>query len=439
MTNYLLIISSIPQIFNCVHNNLLIFFTVCYIIVLIGNKFRIESIKSMISKDQYMEKTYRLFDDDSYIKEFDALVLDYFEEGGKYGVILDKTAFFPEGGGQDADLGTIDGAEVFDVQEKDGIIVHYLSTSVEKGSTVHGVIDFEERFRRMQNHTGEHILSGIVHRLYGFENVGFHLSKEYVRVDLDGVLTAEDVRKVEILCNKAIVENHSVKAYYPDPETLDTIEYRSKKDICRKVRLAVIEGVDICACCAPHVARTGEIGLLKICDYIKYKGGTRLEIVCGRDALETFFEEHDILSKIAVSASAKREEVPAVFDRLNGEIRSLKGELSSVNRAYSEKLLSEIKYTGGNLCFFFGKGFDVNTMRDFVNGGKEKCKGVFAAFAGDDKNGYRYIAASNNVNMRENAPRINFAIDGKGGGSPQMIQGTANAEKGIIIEFFDKM
>ncbi len=386
-----------------------------------------------------MESIYRLFDDDSYIKEFDAVVLDVFEEEGKSWAVLDKTAFFPEGGGQDADLGTLDGIEVLDVQEKDGVIIHYMASALEEGKTVHGEIDFKERFRRMQNHTGEHILSGIVHTLYGYENVGFHLSKEYVRVDFDGALSAEDVRKVEYLCNKAIVENHPVKAYYPDPETLDTIEYRSKKDICGKMRLAVIEGVDICACCAPHVASTGEIGLLKVTDFIKYKGGTRLEIVCGIDALEMFFAEHDMLSKIAVSASAKREEVPSVFERLNGEIRVLKGELSSVNRAYSEKLLSEIKYTSGNLCYFFGAGFDVNTMRDFVNGGKEKCKGVFAAFAGDDKKGYRYIAASNNVNMRENAPRINFAIDGKGGGSPQMIQGTANAEKEVIIDFFEKM
>lgn len=384
-------------------------------------------------------ETTRLFDEDSYIKEFDAEVTDVIQTERGCAAVLDRTAFFYEGGGQSADLGSLGGVKVLDVQEENGVILHYTESPLEKGQRVHGEIDFELRFRKMQNHTGEHILSGIVHRLYGFENVGFHLSDEYVRVDFDGVLTAEDIDRVERLSNKAIAENHRVKAYYPDPADLDGIEYRSKKDICGKVRLADIEGVDICACCAPHVAQTGEVGVLKITDFIKYKGGTRLSIVCGIDAVELFLSEHKMLNDIAVASSAKREEVPAVFERLNSEIRALKGELSSVNRAYSAKLLSEIKYTSGNLCYFFGAGFDVSAMRDFVNGGKEKCKGVFAAFAGDDKKGYRYIAASNNVNMRENAPRINFAIDGKGGGSPEMIQGTANAEKEIIIDFFDKM
>ncbi len=385
-----------------------------------------------------MEATYRLFDDDSYIKEFDAVVLECTEDNGEYCVVLDKTAFFPEGGGQGADTGTLGDTAVFDVQEKDEVIYHYTKDAVELGK-VHGTVDFEERFRKMQNHTGEHILSGIVNKLYGYENVGFHLSEEYVRVDFSGVLEREDIRKVEILCNKAIAEDHPVKAYYPDPETLEKLEYRSKIDICGKVRIAEIEGVDVCACCAPHVKTTAQVGVLKITDFIKYKGGTRLQMVCGSDAVKLFLLEHDILGEIAVASSVKREEVGTVFNRLNSEILSLKRELSSVNRAYAEKVLSEIKYTSGNLCYFFGAGFDVGAMRDFVNGGKEKCKGVFAAFAGDDKKGYRYIAASNNLNMREIAPRINFAIEGKGGGSPEMIQGTANAEKEVIIDFFEKM
>lgn len=385
-----------------------------------------------------MEKTYRLFDDDSYIREFDAVVLECTFDGEKYSAVLDRTAFFPEGGGQSADTGTLGEAAVFDVQEKDGIIYHYLKEHVETGE-IHGTIDFEERYRKMQNHTGEHILSGIVNKLYGYENVGFHLSEEYVRVDFSGVLEKEDIRKIELLSNKAIAENRKVKAYYPDPETLDKLEYRSKIDICGNVRIAEIEGVDVCACCAPHVKTTAEVGVLKVTDFIKYKGGTRLQMVCGSDAVNLFLREHDILGEIAVASSVKREEVGTVFARLNSDILSLKRELSSVNRAYAEKVLSEIKYTSGNLCYFFGAGFDVGAMRDFVNGGKEKCKGVFAAFAGDDKNGYRYIAASNNLNMREIAPRINFAIEGKGGGSPEMIQGTANAEKDVIIDFFEKM
>ena len=383
-----------------------------------------------------MEETVRLFDEDSYIKEFDATVVacDKCERG--YETVLDRTAFFPEGGGQDPDPGLLDENEVLFVREKDGVIYHLTDKPFEIGQTVTGKIDFKERFRRMQNHTAEHILSGIIHSVYGFENVGFHLSEEYFRADYDGELDREDIKKLEVLINYAIAENHPVKAWYPDAETLAGIGYRSKKDICGKIRLVEIEGVDICACCAPHVAMTGEVGVFKVIEHMRYKGGTRIIALAGSDAVKLFINEHEMLSDIASGFSAKREEAKSAVDRLSDECRSLKREISKLNRELLSSMLSAVEYTEGNLCFFFEAGRDADAVREFVNAAVSRCGGVCAAFIGDDKNGYRYIIGSEKINLKDKCKIINGAIDGKGGGSDRMICGTARAGKLEIERFF---
>lgn len=383
-----------------------------------------------------MKETVRLFDEDSYIREFDAEVVSCEKTEKGYETVLDRTTFFPEGGGQGADLGTLDGEEVLYVREKEGVIYHLAASPFEIGQKVTGKIDFGERFRRMQNHTAEHILSGIIHTLYGFQNVGFHLSEEYFRADYDGELGRDDIKKLEVLINYAIAENHRIKAWYPDAESLATIEYRSKKDICGNIRLVEIEDVDICACCAPHVAMTGEVGVFKVLEHARYKGGTRIIAVAGSDAVKLFINEHETLSDIAAGFSAKREEVKAAVDRLSDECRKLKGEISRLNRELLQTKLSTVEPTDGNLCFFFDNGYDTDAVREFVNSAVSKCGGVCAAFAGDDENGYKYIIASVTVNLKDNCRTINDAISGKGGGSPQMICGTARAEKILIEEFF---
>ena len=383
-----------------------------------------------------MEKTLRLFDEDSYIKEFGAEVISCEKIERGYETVLDRTAFFPEGGGQGADPGFLGETEVLHVREKDGVIYHLTESPFEVGQKVTGKIDFDERFRRMQNHTAEHILSGIIHSLYGFQNVGFHLSEEYFRADYDGELGREDIKKLEVLINYAIAENHKIRAWYPDAETLAAIEYRSKKDICGNVRLVEIENVDICACCAPHVAMTGEIGVFKVTEHARYKGGTRIIAVAGSDAVKLFINEHEMLSGIASSFSAKREDVKAAVDRLSNECLGLKREISRLNRELLQTKLSSVEPTDGNLCFFFDKGYDTDAVREFVNSAVSKCKGVLAAFIGDDENGYRYIIASETTSLKDNCKTINAAINGKGGGSPQMICGTARAGKLEIEEFF---
>ena len=226
--------------------------------------------------------TVKLYDIDSHLSEFSATVLSCENAVA----VLDKTAFFPEGGGQTSDTGYIDGVKVNDVQIKDGVIYHYLESDIEVGKTVECKLLWDERFRKMQNHSGEHIISGIVHSLYGFDNVGFHLSKAEMTMDFDGVLTREDLLKIEKLANAAVWQNVKFNCYYP--ESLENLEYRSKLDLTEDVRIVEIEGYDRCACCAPHVNTSAEIGVIKILDFCKLRGGVRLFVKCGSDALDDY-------------------------------------------------------------------------------------------------------------------------------------------------------
>ena len=214
--------------------------------------------------------TTRLFDQDAYLGEFEATVERSVCEGGMYRVLLDQTAFFPEGGGQPADEGTLDGIFVTDVQEIDGEIWHTVEAPLEPGKTVVGKLDFEKRFSNMQNHCGEHIVSG-------FNNVGFHMGSDVITVDFDGVLTEEQLYDVEQEANEAVLRNVPVTISYPSKEELETMDYRSKKEIEGQVRIVTIEGYDSCACCGTHVAKTGEIRLIKILSAQKYKEQLRTQ------------------------------------------------------------------------------------------------------------------------------------------------------------------
>ena len=199
------------------------------------------------------------------------MVLSCEEKDDKYLITLDKTAFFPEGGGQYADKGSLSEANVLDVQIKDEIIYHLTDKPLNMGETVTGEIDWDTRFSRMQNHTGEHIVSGVIHNLYGYNNVGFHMNDRFITLDTDGPLNEQDIAKIELEVNKVIYANKKINVVYPSADELSNYDYRSKLDITENVRLVEIEDTDLCACCAPHVAKTGEIGIIKIIGFIPYK------------------------------------------------------------------------------------------------------------------------------------------------------------------------
>ncbi len=380
-------------------------------------------------------KTVRLFDGDAYVKDFTANVLSSREDGNRYLTVLDRTAFFPEGGGQSSDTGAIGGVRVSHVFEKDGVIYHVTDSPVSCGAAECS-LDFAERYRKMQNHTGEHVLCGVAHNLWGAENVGFHLSDEYVRVDLDVYLDGEKVKRLERLANDVVTENHAVSSGYPAPEELPSLDFRSKDGIEGDVRLVRIEGVDLCACCAPHVRSTAEVGLIKVVDSIKYKGGTRLSIVCGSDAVRLFIAEHEELSSLAESYSVKRSDLASAVGRQREELSAVSYKLKRAERALMESELEKIAPTGGDLCFFYD-GADPENVRGFLNGAAAKCN-IAAGFIGNDKEGYSYIIRSDMADLKALANEINGAIGGRGGGSPAMIRGTCSATRKTIEEYFGK-
>lgn len=390
--------------------------------------------------------TEQLYYQDSYIKDFEAVVLSCIPNGNHFEAVLDRTAFFPEGGGQCADTGVLHienrEIQVFDVQERNGEIIHFIDKEILPGQTVIGELDFQERFSKMQQHTGEHIISGIVHRRFGYENVGFHLGKEEVTMDYDGPLTPEELRSIEYEANQVVAENREIRAYFPGTEELEKIPYRSKKELQGKIRIVEIQDCDICACCAPHVKTTGNVGLIKITNAIRYKGGMRLWITCGMRALEDYNQKEASVVQISNMLSAKQQEVTDAVKRLTEKIQQLKEKAAKMQErlvmGYLESEKVVLKENPNANLLLFEKELDAMAMRNFVNAGMELTKGVCGAFVGDEKQGFRYVLGSSG-DIREIGKKLNAAFQGKGGGKPPMIQGSLVGEEEKIREFLEKI
>lgn len=381
------------------------------------------------------ERTVRLFDEDPKAYRFSATVLSCVENDSKYTVVLDATLFFPDEGGQTSDTGTLGDADVTYVYERDGIIFHECSSSLPIDETVEGEIAYGARFRKMQNHTGEHIISGIVHKLYGYDNVGFHLGSDDMTIDFNGELTREQLDEIELLANGTVVRCLPVTAYYPTPDELADISYRSKLDLSENVRIVKIGDVDTCACCAPHVENTGEVGIIKILDFMRYKGGVRLFALCGLDALEDYGKRYRQIYAISTKISAKQDEIEAGVDRLISQIDTQKAEISSLRRELQSYKLATLEDTDGNICIF-EDSTDMTSLRHFANEAVKKCSGICAVFCGNDTDGYRYIIMSRSIDIKSITKDINTAIIGRGGGSSEMITGSCKATRKVIEEYF---
>lgn len=378
--------------------------------------------------------TIKLYENDSYIKEFTATVVSSEEKDGAYFLVLDKTAFFPEGGGQDADKGKIGDADILDVQIKNDVIYHKVNKAFNENEEVKCQLDWDTRFSRMQNHTGEHIVSGVIHSLFGYNNVGFHMNDSLITLDVDGPLTEENIREVELKSNKAIYDNKSVKAIYPTPEELPSYDYRSKLDITEGVRLIEIEDYDLCACCAPHVLKTGEIGVIKILSFIPYKKGTRIEMICGLLALNDYQTLHATNKAVMNMLSAKRFEIADSVERLQNEIATLKAE--------NKKLMGEMatlkmeKHINGNIACVFIDGVSYDELRNCSNELIEEFEYCYL-FSNTDDNNYIYVVSSKTENVRENVQNLNKAFNGKGGGRDTYAQGKIIGTKEEIIKYFN--
>ena len=306
--------------------------------------------------------TEKLFYQDSHLAEFEAKVLSCMPvtpdilpgRSGGYAAELDRTAFFPEGGGQYADTGVLGGVRVTDVQEKDGRILHLLERPLEPGSCVKGCIDWEERFMKMQQHSGEHIVSGLVHSTFGYDNVGFHLGSEDCTMDFNGELTKEQLVQIEQEANRAVWKNLEIQTLYPSKEELAGMEYRSKIEIEGQVRIIVVPGYDVCACCAPHVSHTGEIGLIKLTHVQRYKGGARVTMLCGGRALQDYETKQEQAGQISALLCAKENEIAEAVRHLRDEADSLKYELGEKEKKLIAAKAEMIPKDGGPVCVYRG-------------------------------------------------------------------------------------
>ena len=286
--------------------------------------------------------TEKLFYNDVYKSEFNARVLSCNKNGDRYDVILDKTLFYPEGGGQPADNGTINGIKVFDVHEDGDDIVHYISEPVEEGTQIKGVVDMERRVRLMQQHSGEHIVSGIIHHKFGYDNVGFHMGSEFITIDFNGVVPKESIDEIEKEANEAVYKNFAVNIFYPTPEELEKLEYRSKKALEGAVRIVQFGEYDICACCGLHVVKTGEIGIIKILSHQNYKGGTRIFMLAGKQAYEDYVAKNKIIYNISNMLSAKPNETDIAVERLINERNFIKEQLVAVKKQPLDPVVFQI-------------------------------------------------------------------------------------------------
>lgn len=381
-------------------------------------------------------ETGRLYYEDAYIKEFDAKVLKCREGENGYEIILDESAFYPEGGGQPCDIGSLGEAEVKDVQENDGELIHYTDKALEEGDTVHGKINWERRFDLMQQHSGEHMVSGLVHEKYGYNNVGFHMGSDVITIDFSGVLNEEQLQEIEDRVNEKIWENTPVQITYPSESELENIPYRSKKELTGQVRIVEFPETDICACCGTHVAHTGEIGAVKFLSVVKFRQGVRVEMISGKRVIDYFSKIAKENSKVSVLLSAKPQETSKAVERLQEENFRLKGKIfdmeAEIFKAEAEK------WAGAGSVLIFKKNMESDSVRKLTDAVMQTCCGCCAVFSDNGDGTYKYAMGEKDGNLREFTKEMNQVLNGRGGGKPFFVQGSVSSSEEEIRKFFER-
>ena len=378
-------------------------------------------------------ETRKLYYADSHLKEFSATVTGCEEVKGGWAVKLDATVFYPTGGGQNCDLGILGGANVLDVKEQGQEILHLCDAPLAVGSTVTGVIDWQRRFDHMQQHSGEHLVMGQVYGKFGYHNVGFHMGTGLVTIDLDGPVTWEDLMEIERNTNRIIWENRPVKTWYPSPEELPNVKYRSKKALPWPVRIVEFDRADVCACCGTHVKSTGEIGLVKFVSCIKFKEGVRVEMASGARAMALFqniFEQNRQVSQVF---SAKILETGAAAHKFNEMLLQEKYR----NVGLQRKIFTAIaeSYSGKDRAVHFEEGLNPGQVRELADAIAEKAATAIV-YSGSDDAGYSICIISKGVDTRELGKAVNAQLNGRGGGKPGAFQGNLRATKAEIEAFF---
>ncbi len=379
-------------------------------------------------------KTRKLYYEDSHLRTFSAEVLACERTEKGYEVILDATAFYPEGGGQTADTGFLNGIRVLDTRERGETVVHLCQGALEVGAEAEGILDWNARFHRMQQHSGEHIVSGIINRRWGYHNVGFHMGTDIITIDFDGVIPAEELASIEAEANSAVWQNLAVTCWYPSQEELPNVFYRTKRALPWPVRIVQVPGFDSCACCGTHVRSTGEIGLIKLFSVMGFRGGTRMEMACGSSALKLLNEAYEQNRQVSQAFSAKIEETGAAARRMNEVEAQLKYRIVGLEKRIFAGIAES--YAGKGNVVHFEENLENTAVRDLADAIAGKCGGTAAVFSGSDEAGYAFCLVTRNGDLRQLGKEMTKALNGRGGGKPIFQQGRVNAKKTEIEAFF---
>lgn len=379
--------------------------------------------------------TRKLYEEDAYCRQFEALVSSCCKVEKGYEVILEETAFFPEGGGQPEDQGWLEDSRVTDVQEEEGIIRHICDKPLNPGSRVHGKIDWERRFLHMQQHSGEHIFSGTVHGLYGYDNIGFHMGKDFVTVDFSGLLSEEQIAEAQRRTNEVIFQNVEICAEYPSDEALRKLEYRSKKEIDGAVRIVTIPGADVCACCGTHVKRTGEIGPVQVIGSEHYKSGIRLTLKIGWKALEDYEEKHRSVKEISMLLSASPEKIVEAVLHQQEQLKEYKEANISLKQKRMDDLVAAVP-EGTRKAILFEEGLNPVEIRILADRLVQKVQ-FAAVFSGKEGEGYKYVMCGKDMDIVSLGKAFNLALNGRGGGKNPMVQGSVEGSEEAVREFLE--
>ena len=379
-----------------------------------------------------MEKLYEL---DPFLTRFTATVESCVQSKKGYDILLDHTAFYPEGGGQPYDTGLLGGVKVLEVHEREGRVVHTCDSPLEPGTRVEGSIDWARRFDLMQHHSGEHIVSGMAHAKWGCDNVGFHMGADVITIDLNVLLDEDQLRELEADVNRYIWENHPISITFPSPEELAVLPYRSKKELSGRVRIVAFPGADMCACCGTHVASSGQVGLVKLLSVQKFRDGVRIELVCGGRAMAYLNSTWEQNRQVSNLLSAKAFETGAAVERLLHENEALKSRILTMEDARFAALARQ--YEGAGDVLLFEEDLSPDGLRRLCDGVLHSCGGRCACFSGSDGQGYKYAIGQADGDLRTFVKELNQTLGGRGGGKPGFVQGSVQASRAEIQAFFN--
>jgi len=378
--------------------------------------------------------TRKLYYEDCRIRSFWARVLSCRKEGETFRIILEATAFYPEGGGQAGDTGTLDGVRVLDTREEGEAVVHICDGPLEPGREAEGRLDWDKRFHRMQQHTGEHMVSGLIHKTFGLHNTGFHMGAEGITIDFDGVVPPEALPELEKQANEALWQNLEVKCFTPSPEELERTFYRTKRTLPWPVRIVQVPGIDSCACCGVHCRRTGEVGLIKLFSSIPFRGGSRLLMACGGHALQILNDAYSQNKRVSQAFSAKVGETGEAAEKMNALLEERKYRITQLERKIFAATAGG--YAGRGDVVHFEQGLSASAVRELADAIAEHCGGTGAVFSGSDEAGYSFCLMTRTGDLRPLGKALTQRLSGRGGGKAGFQQGSVKATRAEIEAFF---